>query len=166
MEQEQLEQINITLKKHEEKMSWIKSGSQAERIEHVLSEYRKLADNAVYEVRSYVEDVKSQFKALIIVLEGLTSEGMNHGQKRVIANHVITMLRDMVDKVDKARFEWDFSILERYDFFRTTTPEKRIYQKVSELKRANDRQESVLKTLKEVHPDIYKALTQSEEMPF
>lgn len=166
-DQDKIQQLIEVLKKHEEKMSWTKPAyPYPERTEHILSEYRKLADNAIWSVKNYMEDVKSQFKALIIVLEGLTDGNMNHGQKRVIANHVITMLRAAVDKMNNATFEWDFNILERYDFFRTTTPEAKIHQKARELKQQTDQQEKILKMLKEVHPEIYKSLTTVDDIPF
>lgn len=164
------EQIGLTtlldelLKKYEETLDRKRSGNIADRFQHVVSQYRSIADNAIYEVRRVHSDVKTQFKALEIITEGLTSEGMNHGQKRVIANHIITMLRSCVDKIDQYEYTYSTGNFERYNFFRSQTPERRIYEERRDLKRKAEEQEKLLKALKEKHPDTFKEL--EDNLPF
>lgn len=150
--------LDLILKPFEDTISWKKNGSIEDRVEHCLSQYRNLADNAIFECRGLVNDVKSQFKALEIVIEGLTSEGMNHGQKRVIANHLITMLRAMVDKLDNAKFEYNVGMLDRYNFFRTNTPERRLHEKLSQLSNTVSQQDAILNALGKKYPEIFKEL--------
>lgn len=152
---------------YEETLSWKRSGSIEDRVDHVCGQYKSIADNSIFECKRVMEDVKTQFKALEMVVEGLSSDGMNHGQKRVIANHIITMLRSMVDRIDQYEYEYTTTHFERYNFFRSNTPERRLRESHREFKQKSEAQDKVLKTLKEVHPDIYKSLTsETDGLPF
>lgn len=167
MEENINDQILKVIDQYEKDLSWKSSGNIENKVSHVLSQYRQIADNAIYQAKQYLEDTKTQFKALEIVVEGLTDEGMNHGQKRVIANHIIRMLRSMVDKLDQVEYEYNTQFVDRFNFFRSGTPEKRVYEERRELKQKVEQTDKILKTLEEVHPDIYKALTdKSDEIPF
>jgi len=126
---------NNILPQYESKLGWKMGGSIMERLSSILNSFDSVASNSVLQAKGFVEDCKTQFKALEIIMEGLTSEGMNHGQKRVIANHIITMLRGMVDHID--RLDWDYSTrtFERYNFFRSHSPERSLMEKYRDMKR-------------------------------
>jgi hypothetical protein len=161
---EVVDRLDAIVTRYEETLNWKRPGNMDERVQHVVSEYRSIADNSIFEVKRVHSDMKTHFKALEIITEGLTSEGLNHGQKRVIANHIITMLRSAVDKIDQYEYTYSAGNFERYNFFRTETPEKRLYQERNELKRRTEDQEKMLKTLKEKHPDTFKEL--EDNLPF
>lgn len=161
------EGIKKTLEHHEKNLTWKKSGEIHDRIDHVLSQYRSIADNAIFECKRFMEDCKTQYKALEIIAEGLTDSGLNHTHKRVIANHMISMLRNMVDKLNNYQYEYSTTAFQRYDFFRSQSPERKLHEERRELKQQKDWSDKVLKTLQEVHPDIYKSLTQPhDDIPF
>ncbi len=162
MENKQIESI---LERYESLLSWKKSGDVEDRVEHCLSQFRQIADNSIFESKRMSQDVKSQFQALSLVIDGLTSDGLNHGQKRVIANHVITMLRAFIDKIDNAEFTFSSQSFDRFDFFRTDTPERRLHEKARNLKHSVDNYEAQMKRLEKEYPDIYLKLTQNN-LPF
>lgn len=151
--------------KYEDTLDWKRAGDMADRVQHVVSQYRSVADNSIFEVKRIHSDTKTQFKALEIIIEGLTSDGMNHGQKRTIANYMITMLRGMVDKIDQYEYTYTTGNFERYNFFRSNAPEKRLLEDRRDLKRRVDAQEEILKKLREKHPDIIKSL-EGDDIPF
>lgn len=122
------------LPRFEAKLSHRMGGNISERIQHILNELESAATNSVFRAKHFLDDVKTQFKALELVVDGISSDSYNHTQKRVIANHVINLLRDMVDRINKIDFNYSYGIYERFDFFRSDRPEKQLYQKYRELK--------------------------------
>lgn len=148
---------NEVLPRYEEKLSYKNGGNISERVHHILHEFEQTASNSVYKAKNFIEDVKTQFKALELVVEGISSDGYNHTQKRVIANHVINLLRDMVQKINQTNFDYQYGIYERYDFFRSQTPEKELYRKYRELK------EELAKYRK---PTATEDLGEKEPLPF
>lgn len=124
---------NMVLPHYEEKLSHRMSGDLMERMNHVLGQYDSIASSSVLRAKQFVEDVKTQFKALEIVVEGITGHG-NHTEKRVIANHVITMLRQMIDKIDRIDWEYSTQIFERYNYFRSHSPERSLMEKYRDMK--------------------------------
>lgn len=158
------DKLSKILEQYEKDLSYRKTGDIADRMDHVLSEFQSNARNSIYTVKNFAEDVKTQFKALEIITEGLTDEGLNHTQKRVIANHMIHMFRKMVDRIDNADFSFHSGIFDRFNFFRSNSPERRLFEERKELKRKNEEQEATLKILKEKHPDIFKEL--EDQIPF
>lgn len=160
----QFEGLNKILEEYENGLSWKRGGSLAERAIHVLGQYRQIADNAIFQSKQFLEDVKTQFKALEIITEGITGQDLNHGQKRVIANHIITTLRRMVDRLDNADFSFTTGVFDRYNFFRSNTPEGRLHERHAELKREADSLKNTLAKLKAKHPDIF--VESEDEIPF
>lgn len=167
MEQDQsnYERLDKIVSEFEATLSWKRGGSIDERVSHVLNQYRKIADNSIFETKRVMEDVKTQFKALEMIVEGLSSDGLNHGQKRTIANHIITMLRSMVDRIDRYEYKFETTSFERYNFFRSNTPEGRLREAHRELIHTSKRNEELLKRIKEKHPEII-AGADIDEIPF
>jgi hypothetical protein len=155
-----------TVLKFEKPLQWKNHGDLSEKADHVLSQYKSIADNAISECKRFMEDCKTQYKALEMITEGLTSEGLNHTHKRVIANHLISMLRNMVDRINRYEYEYSIARFDRYDFFRSEAPERKVYEERRELKFKTEQQDKILQTLKEVHPDIFKSLTEADQIPF
>lgn len=145
---------NKVLPRYEEKISHRVAGNLIDRIDHVLSEYNSVATNSIWKAKQFIEDVKTQFKALELVVEGITGHG-NHTEKRVIANHVIVMLRSMVDRIDRIDWEYSTGIFERYNFFRSQSPERNLMEKYQDIKRE-------LESLKSAR----KSEDKGEELPF
>jgi hypothetical protein len=160
--EQNFDQFERVIAEYEQTLSYKVGGTLADRTAHVLSQYRQIADNAIFETKRYLEDTKTQFKALEIVLEGVSSEGMNHGQKRVIANHVISMLRSMADRIDTTEIDYNSRVFDRYNFYRTQTPERKLYEDRANLKMTLDRQTQFLKDLHEKWPQIFE----KHELPF
>lgn len=154
-----LEQLETIVADYEKTLSWKRGGPIEDRVAHCLGQYRQIADNAIHEAKGFLEDVKTQFKALEIIIEGLTSEGLNHTHKRVIANHIITMLRGMVDKLDQAKYEYNTNVLERYNFFRSYTPERKLYEDRAALSQRVSQQDALLNELSKTYPEIFATLT-------
>lgn len=154
--------IEILLDEYEATLSWKRGGSTEDRLRHVLSQYRSLADTAIFKIKDFADDVKTMFKALELITEGMSSDGLNHGQKRVIANHQITMIRSMVDKLVRIKDSYVEDVFDRYDFFRSETPERGLLQQKRDLSETVKWQEKLLAQLKEKHPDIFK----DDEIPF
>lgn len=125
--------VNKILPRYEEKLSHRRTGDLIDRIDHVLSEHQSISTSAIYKAKQFIEDVKTQFKALELVVEGIAGHG-NHTEKRVIANHVIKMLRDNIDRIDRIDWEYSTSIFERYNFFRSNSPERTLMEKYRDLK--------------------------------
>jgi uncharacterized lipoprotein YehR (DUF1307 family) len=65
-------QLEKLIADHEANLSYKYGGDVVEKTSHVLRQYKSIADNAIYQAKQFVEDCKTQFNALIIVLEGLT----------------------------------------------------------------------------------------------
>lgn len=165
MEQQEIDQIIKILDEYEKPLSWKKSGSIEDRISHVLSQYRSIADSAIFQAKAFAEDVKTQFKALEIIMEGLTTNGLNHTEKRTIANHIITTLRSMVDRLDQKEFDFNTNLFDRYNYFRSQTPEARLFQKYRELKDNSKANDEIVKRLTEKRPDVLKEL-KGDDLPF
>lgn len=163
--EEVLEQLNKIVADYEETLSYKSGGSVVDKTAHVLGQYRKIADNAIYEAKRFLEDVKTQFKALEIVIEGLSSEGMNHSQKRVIANHLITMLRTMVDRIDTTEINYSTQMFDRYNFFRSHTPERKLYEDRANLSLALEHQKIYIEDLKKKHPHIFEQ-QENDDLPY
>lgn len=159
-----IDQLLVIISEYEKKLNSKSGGDIADKLDHVLRSFNSIADNAIWQAKEFLEDSKTQYKALEIIVDGLTSDGMNHSQKRVIANHIITMLRSMVDKLDKCNYEYTTNIVDRYNFFRSTTPERRVYEERSRLSAMNKNHEAFITKLKEQHPDIYEKM--KDELPF
>jgi flagellin-specific chaperone FliS len=159
----QFEQLNKIISEFEKTLSWKRAGDLSDRVNHVLHQYRQIADNAINKTKSFTEDVRIQFKALEIITEGLTGD-LNHGQKRTIANHIIRMLRDMVDRLSQMEYDYSATTFERYNFFRSATPEGRLYEDRNNLKHRVEYQDKLINDLKEKHPDIFKDVV--DEIPF
>jgi flagellin-specific chaperone FliS len=157
-----LEQLETIVSEFENTLKWKRGGSIEERVSHCLNQYRQIADNAINEAKGFLEDSKTQYKALEIITEGLTSEGLNHTHKRIIANHIITMLRSMVDRLDQAKYEYNTNVLERYNFFRSNTPERKLYEDRANLSLRVQQQDAFINDLKGKHPDIFK----DSDLPF
>lgn len=157
-----IEQLEKIVSEFEKTLTWKNGGSIDERVSHCLNQYRQIADKAINEAKGFLEDCKTQYKALEIITEGLTSEGLNHTHKRIIANHIITMLRSMVDRLDQAKYEYNTDILQRYNFFRSNTPERKLYEDRAMLSMRVQQQDAFINDLKGKHPDIFKEL----DMPF
>lgn len=160
---ELLANIDKTLKAYEKDLPRAYGGSELDRVDQVLSEFRSIARNAIYQSKNFVEDVRIMFQGLSLIIEGLTDEGMNHGQKRVIANHCITMIRKNVDRLAKMEFEFSSNIFERFDFFRSRTPERKLYEQLHHEKEQRKYLESVL--LK-IDQDVVTKAKQDTDLPF
>lgn len=160
-----IEQLEAIVSGFEKTLSWKNGGSIEERVSHCLNQYRQIADSAINEAKGFLEDSKTQYKALEIIVEGLTSEGLNHTHKRVIANHIITMLRSMVDRLDQTKYEYNTNILERYNFFRSNTPERKLYEDRAMLKQRVEQQDAFINDLKAKHPEIFAHNIEDDE-PF
>jgi len=163
-ENNQLQQLDKIVSEFEKTLSCKRGGDLSDRTNHVLSQYKQIADNAIGKTKSFAEDVRIQFKALEMITEGLTDGGMNHGQKRTIANHIIKMLRDMVDRLSQMEYEYSSITFERYNFFRSTTPEGKLYEDRNNLKRTVEQHEKMFAVLKEKHPEIMKEV--ADDLPF
>lgn len=119
---------------YEAKLSYRVSGSPIDRIHNVLRQFETTASTSIFKAKDFIDDAKTQFKALELVVEGISYDGYNHTQKRVIANHVVNLLRNMVQRINQIDFEYSSGMYERYDFFRSQSPEKELYRKYNELK--------------------------------
>lgn len=128
-------EVEKWLPDYEKKLSYRISGTIEERFRHVIRQFETLATTSIFKAKDFLEDAKTQFKALELVVEGISSDSYNHTQKRVIANHVINLLRNMVQRINQVDFDYSNGIYERYDFFRSQSPEKVLYEKYNELKR-------------------------------
>lgn len=162
-ENNQIEQLDQIVSQFEKPLSWKRGGDISERTGHVLSQYKQIADNAIIKTKSFAEDVRIQFKALEMITEGLT-DSLNHGQKRTIANHIIRMLRQMVDRLSQMEYEYSAITFERYNFFRSQTPEGKLYEDRNQLKYKSEQQEKLINDLKEKHPEIFKGI--ADGLPF
>lgn len=164
MENENIETIEKVISHYEEKLDWKRGGNLADRVDHCLSQFRQIADNSIFNSRNFIDDVKSQYKAVMIIMEGLTDQGLNHTHKRIIANHVISMLRSAVDKFDRFEYKYSTNNFERYDFFRSNSPERTLFEQHREMKHQLEYQKPLiekLKALKEKYPEDFP-----EELPF
>lgn len=132
------------LPQYEQKLSTRYGGNLSERLRYVLSSLDEAATNSIYKAKHFIEDTKTQFKALEIIVQGISSDAYNHGQKRVIANHVIYTIRECIDRIDK--FDWNYSsgMYEHFNFYRSNTPERGLMNKVQELKQQVKRLQSEL----------------------
>lgn len=146
---------NKILPVYEDKLSHRIADSVMNRLSHVLASFDLISSSAVLQAKNFTEDAKTQFKALEIILEGITGHG-NHTEKRVIANHCIHMLRQMIDRVDNINWEYSTQNFERYNYFRSQSPERTLMEKYRDLKFQCERLQEQLKG-KGVEP---------EELPF
>lgn len=161
---EQIELLEKIISERESTLSYKVGGDLADRLSHVLRQFQSMADNSIFEMRRVLSDVKTQFKALEIIVEGLTSQGMNHSEKRVIANYMITMLRGMVDRIDQTDISYTSQTFERYNLFRSQTPERRLYEDRADLTRALEQNKQYLEDLKKKHPEIFKE--EENDLPY
>lgn len=122
------------LNRYEQKLSYRRGGLLTERLQHVLSEFEGVARTSILKAKDFIDDSKTQFKALELVVEGISSDAYNHTQKRVIANHVINLLRGMIQRINEMDFNYSTGIYERFDWFRSQSPERELYRKYRELK--------------------------------
>lgn len=127
----------------------------------MLTQYNKVATEAAWKGKNFLEDVKTQFKAIELTIEGLTSEAYNHGQKRVIANHVINVLRNCIDRIDRVKFDYSTSMYEHFNYFRSESPEGDLMKRYKTLKEENDRLKNDYKAMHEKLPKELK-----DDLPF
>lgn len=174
MEKQTIEQI---VERYEKTLNWRRGGDIEDRVEHCLSQMQSVADNAIHTAKVFLQDTKTQFKALEVILEGLSDSGLNHTHKRVIANHLITMLRSMVDRIDNTEYKYDFRMADRFNFYRSNVPENRLIEKHKEAKFRVLELERFVSQVKSKAPDLEinwpfvdeKKLNEpdsSEEIPF
>lgn len=152
---------NSVLPQYEEKLSHKMGGNIVERINYTLRSFESAATDSIFRAKNFIDDVKTQFKALELMMEGLASDSLNHGQKRVIANHIITMIRSSVDRIDGINWEYSNTMFERINFFRSQSPEGNLLRKYRELKENNTHLQSTLKAMNEKLP-----ADQRDELPF
>lgn len=152
---------NRILPAYESKLNHKRGGTVFERLDHTLSSFENSATQSIWKAKNFLEDVKAQFKALEIITEGMTSEGMNHGQKRVIANHLIGMLRDMVDRIGRIDWEYSNGMYDRYNFFRSESPEGNIMKKLRDAQDENQRLRHTLQSINQKLPE-----DERKDLPF
>lgn len=145
--------VNKILPQYEEKLSHVRAGDLIDRIDHVLSEHQSISTNSIWKAKQFVEDVKTQFKALELVVEGITGHG-NHSEKRVLANHVINLLRTNIDRIDKIDWEYSTGIFERYNFFRSQSPERTLLEKYRDVKSELDQIKAQIESKKNNGEDL------------
>lgn len=143
---------NHILPKFEEKLSYKHGNSIVERINHVLASFEGAATDSIFRAKNFIDDVKTQFKAFELMMEGLTSDALNHGQKRVIANHIITMIRQSVDRIDGINWEYSEGMRERFNYFRSQSPEGNLLNKYRELREQNATLKNAFKELNDSLP--------------
>lgn len=165
-DKELLQKISAVINEYESKLTHKSGGNELDRVSHCLREYRSISDNAIWKAKEFVEDVKTMFKALEMIIEGISGDGMNHGQKRVIANHCIQIIRSNVDRINKMDFEYSSNIFDRFDFFRSQTPEKRLYEKNREMETRIGEAQIFIDKLKSMFPDAIKKIEQETYLPF
>ncbi len=78
------QQIEKILEEYEKDLSWKQSGELSDRFSHTLRQYKSIADNAIWEAKRFLEDVKTQFKAIELIVEGISGDGLNHGQTTIL----------------------------------------------------------------------------------
>lgn len=130
--------VTALLPEFEKKLTYKRAGDICERIHHVLSSFDSIAANAIIQAKNYSEDFKVMLKGFEMIIEGIGDSG-NHSQKRVIANHCISMIRQAIDKINRIDWEYSDSLFDRYDYFRSTAPEKTLLEKYRDLKQENER---------------------------
>lgn len=146
---------------YESKLSYRYGNHISERLNHVLSQFNKVATEAAWKGKNFLEDVKTQFKAMELTLEGVTSEAYNHGQKRVIANHVISIIRNNIDKIDRTQFDYESRMYEHFNYFRSDSPEGDLMKRYKTLKEENERLKQNFKHVVDKLPD-----EQKDDLPF
>lgn len=146
---------------YEAKLSYRYGNHISERLNHVLVQFNKVATEAAWKNKNFLEDVKVQFKAMELTLEGVTSEAYNHGQKRVIANHVINVIRNNIDKIDRTQFDYESRMYEHFNYFRSESPEGDLMKRYKNLKEENDRLKGNLKAATDLLPSELK-----DDLPF
>lgn len=146
---------------YEEKLSYRMGSNISEKLFHVLNKFNQTATDAAWKGKNFLEDVKTQFKAIELTLEGLTSETYNHGQKRVIANHVINVIRNSIDRIDRTQFDYENRMYEHFNYFRSESPEGDLMKRYKNLKEENDRLKGNLKVATDLLPNELK-----DDLPF
>lgn len=153
--------LQRVIDEYESKLSYKWGGNISEKLSHVLSQFNKVATEAAWKGKNFLDDVKTQFKAIELTIEGLTSEAYNHGQKRVIANHVINVLRNCIDRIDRVKFDYSTSMYEHFNYFRSESPEGDLMKRYKSLKEENDRLKNNYKAIHEKLPEELK-----DDLPF
>lgn len=146
---------------YEDKLPSRWGGNIAERLAHVLSNFNAAATEATWKGKNFLDDVKTQFKAIELTIEGLTSEAYNHGQKRVIANHVINVIRNCIDRIDRTQFDFQNRMYEHFNYFRSESPEGDLMKRYKALKEENERLKGDLKAATDLLP-----LELKDDLPF
>lgn len=135
--------LDNMIRQYEDKLSYRMGNNISDRLAHVLGQFNKAATEAAWKGKNFLEDVKTQFKAIELTLEGLTSEAYNHGKKRVIADHVINIIRNNIDRIDRTQWDFQNRMYEHFNYFRSESPEgdlmKRYKDAVEENKRLKER---------------------------
>lgn len=146
---------------YESKLSYRYGNSISEKLGHVLGQFNKVATEAAWKGKNFLEDVKTQFKAIELTLEGVTSEAYNHGQKRVIANHVINVIRNSIDRLDRTQFDYESRMYEHFNYFRSESPEGDLMKRYKNLKEENERLKQNFKHVVDKLPE-----EQKDDLPF
>lgn len=146
---------------YEGKLSYRYGNHISERLNHVLTQFNKVATEAAWKGKNFLEDVKTQFKAIELTLEGLASEAYNHGQKRVIANHVISIIRNNIDKIDRNQFDYESRMYEHFNYFRSDSPEGDLMKRYKTLKEENERLKNNFQHVVDKLPE-----DQKDDLPF
>lgn len=155
--------MDKVLKEFEGKLTSKYGCDISERLNHVLGQFNRAATEAAWKGKNFLEDVKTQFQAVIIALEGVTSESYNHGQKRVIANHVINILRSNIDRIDRVKWDYQNSMYENFNYFRSESPEGDLLKRYRDLKAQFDRLKQNIAEANNKLPDDQKI---PDELPF
>ena len=153
--------LDKMLSQYEEKLQFRVGGNICERLAHVLGKFNAAANEGAWKGKLFLEDVKVQFKAIELTIEGLTSEAYNHGQKRVIANHVINVIRSCIDRIDRTKFDYEFSMYKDFNYFRSESPEGDLMKRYKTLKEENDQLKHNYKAMHEKLPEELK-----DDLPF
>lgn len=116
------------------KQGWTSYGTLAEELRSCLSGYERIAENALAGASSVRDDMVTMLRSVVLVLETVGVDYLNHFQKNERIRGVMAVLERHIHSLREERFSFRDSLWRRErDLFSWREPERRLREKIDEL---------------------------------
>ncbi|MDE2107072.1 MAG: hypothetical protein KGL39_58235 [Patescibacteria group bacterium] len=138
--------LNDRVSEHEEIVRYHLVAPLPQRLASVLEHYKRIASDALEGSKSVRDDMLVYFRAMVIVLQSIVDDHLNHTQKNERINAAIGVVERSISSLRNESFNFADSTWRRSpDLMRWDGPERRLRERVRDL-------EAQIKELQERQP--------------
>ncbi len=142
------EEIKAVLKNHEDILHWHYSGSDAERLNSIICNYRNKSEKYLKNSESLITDMLTYLRALTMIIQ-MIQMGATHGEKNARVRGLIEYIEGTQKKLRELNIESMFSSHNFTDIFSAEYPYTEFKYNYQNLKDENKKLKDEIKILKE-----------------